>query len=80
MIRPESVDIEQTPSEGTNRTTACVTKRVFVGQKIEYEFSTPAGVPLSAITPSHLDIAIGEVVGLRLTPERCVLLGSEQAS
>ncbi|MGB6103857.1 MAG: ABC transporter ATP-binding protein [Pusillimonas sp.] len=74
MIRPESVDILGKGESGPNCAPARLTRRVFVGQKIEYEFATRADTLVSAVAPSYLDLPVGEEVTLQFKPERCVLL------
>jgi iron(III) transport system ATP-binding protein len=74
MIRPESVDILPTGTQGVNCVTATVTRRVFVGEKTEYEFVTATNTGLSAVSPSYIDLPIGREVALQFKPERCVLL------
>ncbi|HLU80069.1 MAG TPA: ABC transporter ATP-binding protein [Burkholderiaceae bacterium] len=74
MIRPESVDILGKDAQGPNSVKARVKSRVFVGEKFEYEFATEAGVTVSAVAPSHMDLATGSEVALQFQPERCVLM------
>ncbi|MCC2597205.1 ABC transporter ATP-binding protein [Pusillimonas sp. MFBS29] len=74
MVRPEAVEILPEGSQGVNCVAATVIRRVFVGQKTEYEFSTAGNTKLSAVSPSYIDLPIGRQVTLQFKPERSVLL------
>lgn len=74
MVRPESVDIVPNGTQGVNCVAATVIRRVFVGEKTEYEFSTAGNTTLSAVSPSYIDLPVGREVTLQFKPERCVLL------
>lgn len=74
LIRPESVEIIDKASLGENCVEATLVRRVFIGEKTEYEFSTESGISISAVSSSYIDIPIGRNVGLRFNPDRCVLL------
>jgi len=78
MVRPEAITIcldEETPAEqGINQLTAKMERKIFVGEKTEYTFSTSFGHLISAVAPSYIDVPQERKVLLKFDPSRCVLL------
>ncbi|MBP6018580.1 MAG: TOBE domain-containing protein, partial [Burkholderiaceae bacterium] len=74
MVRPESVEILPLGTQGVNCIDATVIRRVFVGERTEYEFVTSSDTTLSAVAPSYIDLPVGHQVTLQFKPERSVLI------
>lgn len=82
MIRPEAITIHTTPpnsSDSSNQLEARLVKKVFIGEKTEYQFKTPTGHLISAIAPSYIQVPADKSITLHFQPERCVLLEKEPA-
>jgi iron(III) transport system ATP-binding protein len=75
-VRPEDVELSETPPEGLNVWPATVDQKVFLGEAVDFQVKVGPRVLLSRRHPT-LRTKVGEPIWVQLSPEKCVVLRSE---